>query len=177
MPLDLSTFFSVWYWIALAGFWSALTHWTHGVPAGVMLRAARDWHGSEGGEAAALCDAMTRDALARTARGLARWGVAGAAGGVFGLTVLAMAGLWAGWEPAAGVFAAALPAVAMAAAQYAEAARLAAAPPPPRELLRVLFRRRWINQVFAFGGIALAVTLFALRHWDRLVFLGGWERF
>lgn len=166
-----TTFLSVWYWVALAGFWSAATHFTHGVPYGAMWRAAR-----HGGEDAALCDALARSGLARIAEATRQWGAVVAAAGGFGLAALAMAGLVAGMEPALGLLVMAAPAAAMAVAGLVEALELAEAPPPPAELLGRLFRRRRLNQLFATGGVLLAAAAMASLHWDRLAFLGGATR-
>jgi hypothetical protein len=43
--IDLRSFSSLWYWIAVAVFWSRLTHATFGVPYDMVLRARR--HGGQ----------------------------------------------------------------------------------------------------------------------------------
>lgn len=44
--IDLRSFSNLWYWIALAVLWSAVSHWVLGVPHDMILRARR-----EGGQA------------------------------------------------------------------------------------------------------------------------------
>ncbi len=40
--IDLRSFSNLWYWVALAVFWSMSSHWVLGVPYDMIMRARRD---------------------------------------------------------------------------------------------------------------------------------------
>ena len=58
--IDLRSFSNLWYWIALAVFWSSASHYVLGVPFDLVLRAKR-----KGGQAEADLRDMVRVAINR----------------------------------------------------------------------------------------------------------------
>ena len=40
--IDMRSFSNLWYWIALAVFWSSVSHWVLGVPHDLIMRARRE---------------------------------------------------------------------------------------------------------------------------------------
>lgn len=53
--IDMRSFSNLWFWIALAVFWSTTSHWVLGVPYDLILRAKR-----QGGEALADLEDIVR---------------------------------------------------------------------------------------------------------------------
>ena len=43
--IDMRSFSNLWYWIALAVFWSSVSHWVLGVPHDMIMRARREKDG------------------------------------------------------------------------------------------------------------------------------------
>lgn len=168
MVFDTTAFFSVWYWLLTACFWSGMTHFTHGVPYDVLRRAAR-----HGGEDAELCDRLSRRALMREAEGVHRSGPVGAALGGFLLAALAVWGLVGGSDLGLGLFLLAAPATLMIAVTLGEAVR--AAPlldrVTPEILLEAMFRRRQANRFGSLLAVAFAISVLAWRSWDRIALL------
>jgi peptidoglycan/LPS O-acetylase OafA/YrhL len=169
MGFDDDAFFSIWYWLLTAVFWSTATHFTHGVPADLIRRAAR-----LGGEDAEIFERLARRSAELQAEGLRRWGAAGAALGGFALAALAVAGFAGGRDWAAGLFLLAGPGAAMWALSLNEAARVAARPDLDRDtLLEVWQRRRAANVIFGALSAGVAAMALALRERDRLGLMGA----
>lgn len=58
--MDMRSFSNLWFWIALAVFWSSASHWVLGVPYDLVARARRD-----GGQAEADLEDMVRINIGR----------------------------------------------------------------------------------------------------------------
>ncbi len=166
---DGATFFSVWYWVCVAAFWSLASYFTHGVPNDLLHRARR-----LGGEDARIFDLVARRSLARIDLGLRRGGVAGAAMSGFMLAVVGVFAFVAHQEMAQGLFAMMAPALWLVGLSFREARALHAEQPDLPTLMRRFVIRRRIN--IAVGMIAVFVTVaaFAWKHHDR-IFLFSWH--
>lgn len=91
--LDVRSFASIWYWLALAVLWSGLGHWVMGVPFDMVARARR-----LGGQDMRDLEDGVRIARTRLAR-LGGWtGVVLLGAIAFLLTSLALMGFWYGAE-------------------------------------------------------------------------------
>lgn len=166
MIFDDTAFFSVWYWLLTAVFWSLASHFTHGVPYDVLRRAQR-----HGGEDAEIADRLMRRMIQLIDEGAARWGLAGAALAGFLLAALAVAGGLGGSELATGLFLLLAPAAGIFALQLAEARRIA---PhlheiPHEDLLAGFLRRRFANQVGGMFAVFLAVALLTWMNRDHIL--------
>lgn len=166
MTFDDTTFFSIWYWLLTAVFWSLASHFTHGVPYDVLRRAQR-----HGGEDAEIADRLMRRMIVLVDHGAARWGVWGAAAAGFLLAALAVAGTLGDSEAATGLFLLFAPAAAIFGIQLAEARRIA---PhlheiPYEDLLAGFLRRRTANQVGGMLAVFLAVGLLTWLNQDRIL--------
>ncbi len=160
-----TTFFSVWYWLLTAVFWSLASHFTHNVPHDIASRAAR-----LGGEDARIFDLLARRSLARIDAAVSRHGAWGAALAGFVLAALGVLAFGARLEMAQGLFAMVGPAAVLAALSVREARELHALQPPPDELLRRFESRRRVNQAGGMTAIFLTVLLFSIKHADRIFF-------
>ena len=171
MAFDDHAFFSVWYWLLTAVFWSMATFFTHGVPWDLLRRALR-----HGGEEAEICDRYARACLIRIDAGVARWGAVSGALAGFVLAAMAVMGLVARSELALGLLMMLGPASLLFALQCAEARRLVPHLPQidPQQLLELLLRRRASNRLWGMFAITLSVGLLGWLNLDRIVIQGGW---
>ncbi len=171
MQFDDTAFFSVWYWLLTAVFWSVGSYFSHGVPWDMLRRAL-----IHGGEEADACDRYARVMILRTDAWMARWGVLAGAGVGFALAALAVMGFVARSELALGLLLLLAPAAGMLAVQGAEARRIA-----PRlheihiePLLIALHRRRAANQLAGMASALVAVAVLGFLNMDRIAAQGGW---
>lgn len=104
--IDMRSFSNLWYWIALAVFWSTLSHFVLGVPFDMLVRARR-----HGGEAERDFEDMVRISVGRILGVIDRAGHWLAGFGAALLTGLATLGFWYGIEFAQAVFLLAAPLV------------------------------------------------------------------
>ena len=171
MQFDDTAFFSIWYWLLTAVFWSMGSYFTHGVPWDMLRRGL-----VHGGEEADVCDRYARVMILRADAWIHRWGAA--AGGLagFALAALAVMGFVARSELALGLLMLLAPAAGMLAAQGAEARRIA-----PRlheihvePLLLALYRRRAANRLTGMAAVVVAVAVLGYLNMDRIVLQGGW---
>ncbi|MGG7568650.1 hypothetical protein ACQ5SO_21050 [Rhodovulum sp. DZ06] len=161
--LDDTTFLSVWYWALAIAIWSEIAAYTYGVPARQLHEAQR-----EGGEAAALTDALARRFAARADafwRRTGAWSVAGAGATVGALCMLAFA---AGSEIALGLLLLVTPTAAVAGFGLHEALLVHKHQPSQQVLLEVLVTRRRINIAAGVASISATALLFVLINFDRL---------
>ena len=163
MQFDDTAFFSIWYWLLTAVFWSMGSYFTHGVPWDMLRRALR-----EGGEEAEACDRYARVMILRIDAWLNAWGAAAGALAGFALAALAVMAFVARSELALGLL--------MLAAQGAEARRIA-----PRlheihvePLLIALYRRRVANRMTGMAAVVVSVAVLGYLNLDRIVIQGGW---
>ncbi|MCJ8139670.1 hypothetical protein [Falsirhodobacter halotolerans] len=154
-PISARSFASIWYWIALVGFWAMQQRQVLGVPATVL---------AEGGERAAE-DALVlaRVHVRRMLNVAPVMRVAQVAGGAFaGSLVLALA--LAGLEMAQALLPILLPWLAVVVLRLRLAQRLAAQGPDAAALVERLLWHRLGVQALAGGAIFLAVLWGAWRN-------------
>jgi hypothetical protein len=155
--IDMRSFSNLWYWIALAVFWSSTSHWVLGVPFDLVLRARR-----RGGAAA---DDL-RDLLRiNTTRLLLIWREAGLAltlAGSFVLSALATLGFAYAVEFCQAVLLLLAPMTLVTAMSLRAARRisalLAAADTSPEMLVATLTRHRLKVQLI--GMLSITITAF-----------------
>lgn len=149
--IDMGSFSSLWYWIAVAVVWSTVTHRALGVPYDMIQRAKR-----HGGQADIDLVDMVRISVNRqlnvaTVAGIWLIGLL-----FFLLTMLAALGFLYGIEIAQAIFLILLP-LSFVAALTVSASRLIMATQPEGEALySVLLRYRLYTQII--GMIAIFVT-------------------
>lgn len=85
--VDVRSFASIWYWLALAVLWSVLSHWVVGVPYDMVWRARRG-----GATAMADLETMVRLSIRRHAALSGTPGVVLLGVGACGLTMLGLTG-------------------------------------------------------------------------------------
>lgn len=81
--IDLRSFSNLWYWIALAVFWSATSHFVLGVPYDMVIRARRF-----GGEEAADVDTLAHMQIRRILRYVDEGGIYMIIAGTFILSIM-----------------------------------------------------------------------------------------
>ena len=147
--IDMRSFSSLWYWLALAGVWSGATRRVLGVPADLLHRARRSDAARAELETLARIDASRRRELAR-AGGATLLGLASA-----GFTALALLGFLYGMELAQAVFLLAAPLAAVELLAL-RTARVVADGLEGEALRRRLLRQRHLVQ--ALGMLTIFVT-------------------
>ncbi|MDO9638684.1 MAG: component of SufBCD complex [Pseudotabrizicola sp.] len=156
--IDMRSFSSLWYWIALAVLWSSVSHWVMGVPFDLITRARRQ-------DAEAVEDLTVLARInARRMLYISRRGGMWVIGFVcFVLTVLGMlAGLYR-VEFAQAVLLMAGPMVLIGYLTLRLALRVEAEAPAGAALVRLMMRHRFVTQLI--GMIAIFVTaLFGMYH-------------
>lgn len=161
--IDMRSFRSLWYWIALAACWSMASHWVLGVPFDMVLRVRRKRaDAGAGDEAGAQLVDMTRLHVARLLRFGRQGGIALAMVAGFALTSLALLGFQYRVEFAQAIFLILAPMTLVAVLSLRAAHRLeaplAAGTLPPAALARALIRHRL--KVQGVGMLAITVTAF-----------------
>ena len=149
--IDLRSFSNLWYWIALAVFWSTASHWVIGVPYDLVTRARR-----QGGQAMADLEALTAINVRRVlyiqrVSGLWLVGIV-----CFVLTMLLALGFVYGIEFAQAVFLLALPMTAVGGLTLRSARKIAREAATGTVLCRRLAVHRFIVQLI--GMLAIFVT-------------------
>lgn len=166
--IDMRSFSNLWYWIALAVFWSSASHYVLGVPYDMVGRARR-----HGGGAAEDLDAMVRINVKRLlyiGRVAGPW-LAGITS--FLLTSLALLGFVYGIEFCQAVFLIALPMVLLGMLRIAAARRIAAGAVQGPELWRALGRHRFWTQALGIVSIFVTATWGMYRNMTVSVLGGG----
>jgi hypothetical protein len=149
--IDLRSFSSLWYWIALAVMWSSASHYVLGVPFDLVQRARR-----RGGQASEdmtqLAHINARRLLTLTeASGIWLLAIASAL-----LTMLALLGFYYGLELAQALFLMALPMAVLTLFSLSTARRILAEQPSGEALCRKLARHRLWTQLL--GAASIFVT-------------------
>lgn len=160
---DTTTFFSIWYWLATALFWSMASHFTHGVPYDALSRAQR-----LGGEDARIFDVYARRCLERIELGITRFGMPAAAAAGFLLAALVVLSVAARMEIALGLLLILAPAALLLVLSLREARALHRGQPEPDMLLNAFLRRRRVNQTIGMFAVLITVIVFSARHQDRI---------
>ena len=146
--IDLRTFSSIWYWLAVGVTWATVSHWIIGVPFDLIYSARR-----HGGQAMHDLEQITAVNLRRL------MGVAGipalvlTAMAAFFVTTAGMLGFVYGMELAQGLFCLAFPLVFVAALTWRSCQRLAADPLDGPALVKALLRLRFWIQTIAMAAI------------------------
>lgn len=149
--IDLRTFSSIWYWLAVAVSWAVASHWLIGVPFDLLYRARRaDPHH------VADLEAITDVNVRRFTNLVDMAGPWLLGFVVFVLTALCMAGFFYGLELAQGMFILGLPLSIVMLLNVLVAKDLAHRPLQGAALVHRLFRLRIWSQ--AVGMIALFFT-------------------
>lgn len=164
--IDVRSFSSLWYWIAVAVAWSSASHWVLGVPFDMIVRARR-----QGGEAEADLEALAR-INARRLLGIAEASGTWLVGAVtFALSGLLVLGLWYRVEFAQAVLFLAVPMTAVGALSLRAARGIEEAGPQGAELVARLLRHRLWTQGVGMAAI-FATALFGMYH--NLAALRAW---
>lgn len=142
--IELQTFASIWYWLAVIVTWSVASNWLIGVPFDVLFRA-RKYTEAEVSDLEVLVDVNVRRIIASN-RTL---GTAIAALLAFVLSALAMMGFYYDWEFAQGMFVLGAPLTVIVLINIRLAHQLHAAPLQGRDLVLRLFKVRLWTQVVA----------------------------
>lgn len=149
--IDMRSFSSLWYWIALAVLWSSVSHWVMGVPFDLITRARRQ------DDAAADDLAALARINARRMLYISRQGGMWLVGFVFFvLTVLSLLAGMYGVEFAQAVLLMAAPMVLVGYLTLRLALRVEAEAPTGAALVRLMMRHRFVTQLI--GMIAIFVT-------------------
>jgi hypothetical protein len=149
--IDLATFSSVWFWLAVIVSWAVASHWLIGVPFDLLYRARK----SDPQELADL-EAIT-DVNVRRFTGLVDMAGPWLLGLViFILTTLGMAGFYYGLELAQGLFILGAPLTVIMILNILVAQDLRAHPLRGSDLVHRMFRLRIWSQ--AIGMIAIFFT-------------------
>ena len=149
--IDLRSFSSVWYWIAVAVMWSTASHWIIGIPFDMVGRAAR-----KGGVAQQDLETMTRVMTNRLL------GIANVSGqwilvlGSFLLTTLFLLGFQFRIQFAQALFLLFAPLAVVGLLNLRAARIIVARDAAGADLLKILTRQRVMVQVV--GMIAIFVT-------------------
>ncbi len=149
--IDMRSFSSLWFWIALAVVWSMASHWVLGVPYDMVVRASR-----HGGAAEADLEALVRinvDRMLFVATSLGAWLIGLVC---FVLTTLALLGFWYAIEFAQALFCLLLPLTVVWAMSLRAAVRIRAEALSGDALRRRLRMQRVFTQ--AVGMVAIFLT-------------------
>ncbi len=149
--IDLRSFSSVWYWIALAVLWSTASHWVLGIPFDMVSRA-----GSRGGQAQTDLEDISRvmtNRLLSISRIAGLW-LLGLT--CFFLTSLALIGFLYRVQMAQAVFLMAFPMAIVGLLSLNTARLIQERRAAGDELRKVLWRHRIMVQVI--GMIAIFIT-------------------
>ena len=156
--IDMRSFSSLWFWLAVAVYWSLSSYWVLGVPIDLIHRAH-----AMGGEAVGDLEAMVRINSQRMLH-YARSGQAVLIGIVaFILTVLGLLGVAYRIELAQALLFFFVPAIVQGLLAIRAARRIEAGEGQGEALFRRLFRHRITTQ--AMGVVAIFVTgLYGMYH-------------
>lgn len=149
--IDMRSFSNLWYWIALAVFWSSASHWVLGVPYDMVLRARRT-----GGQAEIDLNDMARvnvNRLLHIADVSGLWLVGLIC---FLLSCLVVLAFWYGIEFAQALLLLALPMAIIGALSLSCAQRIRTEGMTGDALFKRLGRHRTVTQIV--GTISIFVT-------------------
>lgn len=149
--IDMRSFSNLWYWIALAVFWSTTSHWVLGVPYDLVQRARR-----EGGETEQDLLAMLRGScnrLIHIGEVLGFWVMAGTSAV---LSALAVLGFWYHVEFAQAVFLIVFPLAIVGLLSIRAARKIKAIGETGEPLWSRMRRHRLLTQ--AIGMVSIFIT-------------------
>ncbi|WP_424986716.1 hypothetical protein [Microbulbifer sp. S227A] len=146
--IDMRSFSNLWFWIALAVFWSSASHWVLGIPFDMVQRARR-----VGGQAELDLEIIARvnvNRLLYIGRVSGIWLLGFACFLLSGLVVL---GFWYRMEFAQAVLFLMLPMTLVSAMSLATARRIEQQAASGEALRRILARHRFFTQVIGMISI------------------------
>ncbi len=149
--IDMRSFSNLWFWIALAVFWSSASHWVLGVPYDLVQRAARS-----GGNAQQDLEDLVRinvNRILHIGRVSGLWLLGFVC---FVLTALGVMAFWYWVEFAQAVFLLAFPMSLVGALSLSTARLIETEQPEGEALHRRLYRHRVYTQFI--GMISIFVT-------------------
>ncbi|SEW10247.1 hypothetical protein SAMN04488515_1054 [Cognatiyoonia koreensis] len=149
--IDLRSFSSLWYWMAVAVVWSSVSHYVLGVPYDMIQRARR-----HGGQAEQDLHDMVRVCVNRLLHISQAAGIIIIALLCFVLSSLAAMGFWYDAELAQAIFLLAFPMSIVGAVSLATARKIAETQPQGEALYAALNKHRLITQ--AIGMVAIFLT-------------------
>lgn len=156
--IDLRSFSSLWYWIALAAIWSTVSHWVIGVPFDMVSRARR-----QGGQAAEDLQDLVRIYCTRILYIMRKSGIWLLGFASAFLTMLAILGFWYRIEFAQAVFLLMFPMAFVGAITIKTAHDITTKGLTGEKMRQRLLRHRIYVQ--ALGIVAIFLTAF----WGMLV--------
>jgi len=167
--IDMRSFSNLWYWIALAVFWSSLSHFVLGVPFDMLVRARR-----RGGEAERDFEDMVRISVGRILNVVDQAGYFLAGFAAFALSGLATLGFYYRVEFAQAVFLLCAPLVPVSWVTVTAARRVRASGDRGEALRRRIQRARvWVQ---AIGMVSIFVTaMWGMYQNLSIGALGGWR--
>ena len=142
--IELNTFASIWYWLAVIVTWSIASNWLIGVPFDMLFRA-RKYGAAQMADIEVLVDVNIR----RIVEINRIFGAFITALLAFILSALAMMGFYYGWEFAQGMFILGAPLSIIVMINMRLAHQLVATPLTGRDLIRRLFIIRLWTQIVA----------------------------
>ncbi|MFC4671872.1 component of SufBCD complex [Seohaeicola nanhaiensis] len=146
--IDMRSFSNLWFWIALAVFWSTTSHWVLGVPFDMVQRARR--HGGQAEADLADIARVNVNRLLFIARISGLW-ILGFA--CFVLTMLALLGFWYGVEFAQALFLLAFPMSLVGLLSLSTAQQIETEESQGEQLCRRLTRHRLKVQLIGTASI------------------------
>jgi hypothetical protein len=167
--IDMRSFSNLWYWIALAVFWSSLSHFVLGVPFDMLVRARR-----RGGEAERDFEDMVRISVGRILGTVDRAGHVLAGLAAFALSVLATLGFWYRVEFAQAVFLLCAPLVPVAWVTVRAARRVRSSGERGEALRRRIQKARvWVQVI---GMVSIFITaMWGMYQNVTIGVFGGWR--
>lgn len=161
--IEMTSFWSVWYWVVTVVAWSMTAHWTLGVPYDLVMAANRDDEIFAG-----HCDTMVYINIYRIIYYFSKGGPYFIGFVSFFLTVLATLGFYSGYEFAMALFMLLGPLTIPMAFSVRLAYWIDRVQPLGEELRRVLRRRRLWNQVTGMFAIIMAMAVGIYHYLDSL---------
>ncbi|MBL4805771.1 MAG: component of SufBCD complex [Rhodobacteraceae bacterium] len=156
--IELTSFWSIWYWIVMVVAWSMTAHWTLGVPHDAVIAAER-----KGGVFAQQCEDMAYINAQRLVYYFDKGGVYIIGFVAFFISSLGTAGYFFHIEFFQAMFILLAPLVLPNVFSVRLAYRLKTQQPVGEDLLKILFRRRLWNQVIGMVAI-VGATIAAIIH-------------
>lgn len=149
--IDTRSFSNMWYWIALAVFWSTASHFVLGVPFDLALKAKR-----QGGERMEEFEALVRINTGRILNIAEVSGLLLTAFAASVITILGFTGFVYGIEFSQAVFLMAFPMIFVTMINIHSARRIVAEQPKGEALVAVLRRHRFYVQLI--GMLSIFIT-------------------
>ena len=151
--IELTSFWSIWYWVVVVIAWSMTAHWTLGVPYDAIINAER-----KGGVFAEQCESLAYINAQRLVYYFEKAGLYIIGIITFLLSGIGTAGYFLGIEFFQALFVLLTPLVVPNIFSVRLAFKLKSVQPVGADLRKMLLRRRLWNQVIGLVAIVLACT-------------------